>query len=228
MNDELFKASRHQMVQEISNYARHTGTQTDRESLDARVMDAMSKVPRHRFVPFELQSFAYADTPLPIGCGKTISQPYMVALMTDLLRLEPHHTVLEVGTGLGYQAAILGELAKQVYSVEIIEELASEARKRLKKIGYANVKTMVSDGYYGWPKNAPFDAIIVTAAADLVPPSLINQLKPGSRMVIPTGASVDSQQLLLVEKSPKGRIETKEILPVRFTELVTEVTTTLH
>ncbi len=228
MDDELFMASRRQMVEEIANYTRQTGTQTDRESLDARVMDAMSKVPRRRFVPFELQSFAYADTPLPIGCGKTISQPYMVALMTDLLRLEPHHTVLEVGTGLGYQAAVLGELAKQVYSVEIIEELASEARKRLKKIGYDNVATMVSDGYYGWPQNAPFDAIIVTAAADLVPPALINQLKPNSRMVIPTGASVDSQQLLLVEKGPKGRIETKEILPVRFTELVTEVTTTLH
>ena len=228
MDDELFMASRRQMVQEIANYARQTGTQTDRESLDARVMDAMSKVPRHRFVPIELRAFAYADTPLPIGCGKTISQPYMVALMTDLLQLEPHHTVLEVGTGLGYQAAVLAELTKQVYSVEIIDELESEARKRLKKIGYDNVETMVSDGYYGWPQNAPFDAIIVTAAADLVPPSLINQLKPGSRMVIPTGASVDSQQLLLVEKGPKGRIETKEILPVRFTELVTEVTTTLH
>ncbi len=228
MDDELFMASRRQMVEEIANYTRQTGTQTDRESLDARVMDAMSKVPRHRFVPIELKAFAYTDTPLPIGCGKTISQPYMVALMTDLLQLEPHHTVLEVGTGLGYQAAVLAELTKQVYSVEIIDELESEARKRLKKNGYDNVETMVSDGYYGWHLNAPFDAIIVTAAADLVPPALINQLKPNSRMVIPTGASVDSQQLLLVEKGPKGRIETKEILPVRFTELVTEVTTTLH
>ncbi len=228
MSDELFAASRHQMVREIANYVRHTSAHIDKDELDKRVLEAMGKVPRHEFVPVELQAYAYVDSPLPIGYGKTISQPYMVALMTDLLELEPDHVALEIGTGLGYQAAILAELARQVYSVEIIEELEQDATKRLGRLGYANVETKLGDGSYGWPEHAPFDAIIVTAAPDLVPAALINQLKPGSRMVIPAGASLDSQQLVLVEKDAAGRTTTKDILPVRFSELVTETTATLQ
>lgn len=228
MKDELFTASRRQMVQEIALYVKYTSEQTGKEALDERILEVMGRVPRHVFVPVELQSFAYADTPLPIGYGKTISQPYMVALMTDLLALKPDDTVLEIGTGLGYQAAILAELAQKVYSIEIIEELEEGARKRLKQNGYTNIETKVGDGYHGWPKNAPFDAIIVTAAPDLVPPALINQLKAGGRMVVPAGVSLDSQQLMLVEKDPNGRITTKEILPVRFTQLVTDASPTLQ
>lgn len=228
MKDELFTASRRQMVQEIALYVKYTSEQTGKEALDERILEVMGRVPRHVFVPVELQSFAYADTPLPIGYGKTISQPYMVALMTDLLALKPDDTVLEIGTGLGYQAAILAELAQKVYSIEIIEELEEGARKRLKQHGYTNIETKVGDGYHGWPKNAPFDAIIVTAAPDLVPPALINQLKAGGRMVVPAGVSLDSQQLMLVEKDPNGRITTKEILPVRFTQLVTDASPTLQ
>ncbi|MEE8559349.1 MAG: protein-L-isoaspartate(D-aspartate) O-methyltransferase [Alphaproteobacteria bacterium] len=228
MNEELFTASRHQMVHEIALYVKYTSAQIGKEALDGRILKVMSNVPRHVFVPLELQSFAYVDTPLPIGYGKTISQPYMVALMTDLLALKRDDTVLEIGTGLGYQAAILAELAMQVYSIEIIEELEEGARKRLKQHGYTNVETKVGDGYHGWPKNAPFDAIIVTAAPDLVPPALINQLKAGGRMVVPAGVSLDSQQLMLVEKDPNGRITTKEILPVRFTEFITDTSPTLQ
>ena len=228
MKDELFTASRHQMVEEITNYVRYTGAHIAKDALDERVMEVMGTVPRHEFVPVELQSFAYDDTPLPIGYGKTISQPYIVALMTDLLELEPDDIALEIGTGLGYQAAILAELAKQVYSIEIIEELEAEAKKRLKRLGYSNVETRLADGYFGWPEYAPFDAIIVTAAPDLVPPALIQQLKPGGTMVIPAGATPDSQQLMLVEKNPQGRTTTKEILPVRFSQLIAETTTTLQ
>ena len=200
-------------------HAEHAAVPFGRETLSARVMEAMGKVPRHEFVPVELRGFAYADRPLPIGYDKTISQPFIVALMTDLLELGGDETVLEVGTGLGYQAAVLAELVTQVYSVEIIEELESEARKRLTRLGYTNVHTRVGDGCLGWAEAAPFDAVIVTAAPDLIPPTLIGQLKPGGRMIIPAGASLESQQLTLVEKDAEGRVNSTELLPVRFSEL---------
>ena len=192
------------------------------------VLDAMGRVPRHEFVPATLRSVAYADTPLPIGYDKTISQPYIVALMTDLLDLEADDVVLEVGTGLGYQAAVLAEIVKQVYTVEIIEELEGEARRRLNQLGYTNIETKLGDGCLGWPEHAPFDAIVVTAAPDLIPPALIGQLKPGARMVIPAGISLDTQQLMLVEKDGNGRITTKEILPVSFSALATDDPTALN
>jgi protein-L-isoaspartate(D-aspartate) O-methyltransferase len=175
----------------------------------------MAKVPRHEFVPVEVRAYAYVNSPLPIGCNKTISQPFIVALMTDLLDLQPGDRVLEIGTGLGYQAAILSALVQQVYSVEIIEELAQQAKKRLARQSCGNVQLRLGNGFYGWPEHAPFDKIIVTAGTDLVPPPLLNQLKPSGRMVIPTGLP-DSQQLVLVEKDANGRIKTKNILRVRF------------
>src|SRR5262249_20234389 len=179
------------------------------------VMEAMGNVPRHEFVPLELQPYAYVNTPLPIGCSKTISQPFIVALMTDLLCLEATDAVLEIGTGLGYQAAILAELARKVYSVEIIEELGRQAKQRLARLGYTNIELKLGDGYYGWPEYAPFDKIIVTAAPDLIPPPLIEQLKPDGRMVIPAGLP-ETQQLSLLTKQGNGQLAITEILPVRF------------
>ncbi|MFQ5939745.1 MAG: protein-L-isoaspartate(D-aspartate) O-methyltransferase [Alphaproteobacteria bacterium] len=222
MNEGYLSAWRQQMVQEIAAEAGNTAARTGKQAFGERVMEVMGKVPRHEFVPVELKNYAYVNLPLPIGYGKTISQPFIVALMTDLLEVEADDVVLEIGTGLGYQAAILAELVKKVYSVEIIEELAVEGKKRLEQLGYTNVETRVSDGYQGWPHHAPFDAIIVTAAPDLIPAPLIHQLKAGGRMVVPAGATLDDQQLLLVEKDPNGRVKTKEILPVRFSQLVTD------
>jgi protein-L-isoaspartate(D-aspartate) O-methyltransferase len=178
----------------------------------------MAKVPRHEFVPLELRRFAYADTPLPIGFGKTISQPFIVALMTDLLDVQATDTVLEIGTGLGYQSAILGQLAKRVYSIELIEELGARARHRLARLHCDNVEVRIADGGAGWPAHAPFDKVIVTAAPELIPPALIYQLKAGGRMVIPAGLD-DAQQLLLVRKDDGGNVSTKEILPVLFSRL---------
>ncbi len=177
-----------------------------------------SRAHRCEFVRLELQPLAYADMPLPSGYGKTISQPFIVALMTDLLDLQPTDIVLEIGTGLGYQTAILAKLAQHVYSVELIEELAVDARQRLARHGCTNVHLRVGDGRAGWPDHAPFDKIIVTAAPDLVPPTLIYQLAPGGKMVIPAGLP-DSQQLLLVEKDSNDTLSTHEILPVRFSLL---------
>jgi protein-L-isoaspartate(D-aspartate) O-methyltransferase len=182
-------------------------------------MRTMAEVPRHDFVPVELREVAYLNTPLPIGFGKTISQPFIVALMTDLLDLDEDDVVLEIGTGLGYQAAILARLAKRVYSVELLEELAAQARTRLAR--QRNITLRRANGYNGWPAHAPYDKVIVTAAPDLIPPSLIHQLKPGGRMMIPAG-NPDSQQLILVEKTPEGRVATKEILRVRFSLLEPE------
>ena len=181
-------------------------------------MDVMGRVPRHAFVPAEVQPFAYINSPLPIGYGKTISQPFIVALMTDLLDVRDEHVVLEVGTGFGYQAAILAELAHRVYSVEIIQEIAEQARKRLSAMGYRNIDLRLGNGALGWPEHAPYDRIMVTAAPDLIPAALIQQLRDGGKMVIPTGIP-DQQQLMLVEKSQQGRISTQEILAVRFSEL---------
>ena len=213
-----FAALRRQMVAQIAAQTIFLTARLGKASLDRRVLDVLGQVPRHEFVRLELQPLAYADMPLPSGYDKTISQPFIVALMTDLLNLKPTDSVLEIGTGLGYQAAILAELAQNVYSVEIIEELALEARQRLARQGYANVNVRVGDGRGGWPEQAPFDKIIVTAAPDLVPATLLYQLKPGGKMVIPAGLP-DTQQLLLVDKDAKGLATTREILPVRFSLL---------
>ncbi len=214
-NNSQYGALRALMVQEIVAHVRVAEEQIGKTALDGTVMAAMEKVPRHDFVPLELRQFAYADTPLPIGSGKTISQPFIVALMTDLLELGREDRVLEIGTGLGYQAAVLAELAGKVYSVEIVEELARQARTRHARLGYRNIEIKLGDGYYGWPEHAPFDKIMVTASPELVPPHLIGQLKPGGRMVIPAGVA-DAQQLMLVVKDAAGRTTIREILPVRF------------
>jgi len=213
-----FTSLREIMAREISEHVSVVGGQLGKQALDARVMTAMGRIPREAFVPPELQAYAYVDSPIPIGFGKTVSQPFMIALMADLLELGEGDRVLEVGTGLGYQAAILAELAGEVYTVEIIEDLNAAAARRLGELGCANVRMRVADGYYGWPEHAPFDRIMVTAAPELVPPPLIEQLRPGGRMVIPAGIS-DAQQLMLVVKDEAGRTEISEILPVRFAAL---------
>lgn len=215
-----YTAERQAMVEMIAAYVLLSADQIDRARLDDRVMAAMAKVRRHDFVPFELRPIAYANTPLPIGCGKTISQPFMVALMTDLLGIEEGDRVLEIGTGLGYQAAILAELAEQVYTIELLEELAREGRRRLISAGYENILFRVGDGALGWSEHAPFDKMIVAAAPELIPPALIQQLEPGGRMVIPAGLE-DEQQLMCVDKDETGRLHTKEIIPVRFARLIT-------
>ena len=206
------------MVDEIVAETAMLAPQLGRAALADRVIRAMGKVPRHAFVPAEVQPFAYINSPLPIGHGKTISQPFIVALMTDLLDVHEDSSVLEIGTGFGYQAAVLAELARKVYSVEIIEEMAVEARQRLASQGYDHIQLRIGNGSLGWPEHAPYDRIMVTAAPDLIPPALLNQLDAGGRMVIPTGIP-DQQQLLLVEKSKEGRTSTREILAVRFSEL---------
>lgn len=219
MNDQQFAEMRKHMVMEIVSTTVMIGERLGRYNLDPRVMDVMGSVKRHEFVPVEIQPYAYMDRPLPIGYDKTISQPFIVALMTDLLQVGAEDTVLEIGTGMGYQSAVLAALARKVYSIEIIEPLARQARKRLAAEGANNVEVRIGNGYNGWPEHAPFDCIIATAAPDLIPAPLINQLKPGGRMVIPAGLA-DSQQLILVEKSAAdGKISTKEIIPVRFSEL---------
>ena len=183
------------------------------------MLEAIGTVPRHQFVPEDEMPYAYENRPLPIGRGQTISQPYIVAIMTDLLKVTSNSKVLELGTGSGYQAAILAELVDQVYSIEIIEFLGEQARKRLKRLGYSNVKVKIGDGYYGWEEHGPFDAIIVTAAGSHIPPPLIKQLKPGGRLMIPIGSAFMTQQLLLVNKEKDGKIITRQILPVRFVPL---------
>jgi protein-L-isoaspartate(D-aspartate) O-methyltransferase len=190
-----------------------------RDITDARVLRAMGKVPRHRFVNPELASQAYADYPLPIGEGQTISQPYILALMTQLSELQESNKVLEVGTGSGYQAAVLAELVRQVYTVEILPALATSAAARLKALGYKNVQVRAGDGYQGWPEHAPFDGIIVTAGATHIPQPLINQLKEGGRLVIPVDVSPGMQELLLCTKE-KGKLITKSVAPVRFVPLI--------
>jgi len=183
-------------------------------------MEAMGTLPRHEFVPLEVRPYAYADGPLPIGFDKTISQPYMTALMTDLAGIEDGVTVLEVGTGLGYHAAVMSALGARVYSVEIVDELADMARRNLKRLGFSDIVLRTGDGSRGWAEHAPFDRIMVAAAPELIPPLLIDQLKPGGRMVVPAGMP-DSQQLMVVEKDTDGRIHTREIVPVRFSALET-------
>jgi len=189
-----------------------------KSAFDEGVMTAMGKVQRHAFVPIELQPYAYDNIPLPIGFAKTISQPFIVALMTDLLDIKADDSVLEIGTGLGYQTAILARLARKVYSVEIIEELGQQAKQRLRRQGCSNVELKIADGYHGWSEHAPFDKVIATAAPDLIPPPLIHQLKAGGKMVIPAGLR-NTQQLFLAEKLTNGKMTMKEILPVRFSQL---------
>jgi protein-L-isoaspartate(D-aspartate) O-methyltransferase len=218
MESQQHEAMRQQMVAEVVADAVFLTQQIGKSALDSRVIEVMGRIPRHEFVPVELQAYSYINSPLPVGYGKTVSQPFIIALMTDLLEPRAGDTVLEVGAGVGYQAAILSELVKQVYSIDIIEELALETRRRLGRLGYRNVEIGVGNGYYGWSEHAPFDRIIVTAAPDLIPPPLIAQLKPGGRMVIPAGIP-DKQQLMVLEKSADGRLATREVLPVRFSEL---------
>jgi len=218
MTEDLFEKLRQQMIAEIVTEAALTVGHTGRAAFSDRVMRVIGSMPRHEFVPVELQPYAYLNRPLPIGYEKTVSQPFIVALMTDLLAQEPGDVVLEVGAGAGYQAAILAQLARRVYTVDIIEELAQGAERRLRRLGYENVEVGVVNGYYGWPEHAPYDRIMVTAASDLIPPPLLAQLKPGGRMVIPTGIP-DKQTLTLVEKSATGSLSAREILPVRFSEM---------
>ena len=218
MRADEFEAMRRQMVAEISAHAVQLRETIGKSAFAGPVMAAMEKVPRHEFVPIEFQAYAYANIPIPIGFGKTISQPFIVALMTDLLDIGPDDAVLEIGTGLGYQAAILAQLARKVYSIEIIEELGRQAKQRLHRQGCANVELKIANGYNGWSEHAPFDKVIVTAAPDLIPPPLIQQMKTGGKLVIPAGLP-DEQTLILVEKPRNGGITTKEILPVRFSQL---------
>jgi protein-L-isoaspartate(D-aspartate) O-methyltransferase len=218
LSDPKLAAQRQTMVSEIVAHTIFLTGRLGKASLDRRVLAAMGDVPRHDFVRPELQPYAYDDTPLPSGCGKTISQPFIVALMTDLLDLKAGDSVLEIGTGLGYQTAILAALAQRVFSIELIEELALDARRRLARRGCRNIELRIGDGHAGWPEHAPFDKIIVTAAPDLIPAALIDQLKPNGRMVIPAGLP-EAQQLLLVEKDARGTTSTREVLPVRFSLL---------
>ena len=218
MSADLFANLRQQMIAEIVVEAALTVGHTGRAAFDERVMRVIGTVPRHEFVPVELQPYAYLNRPLPIGYEKTVSQPFIVALMTDLLNLEADDVVLEIGAGAGYQAAVLAGLARRVYTVDIIEELAQGAERRLKRLGYENVEVRIANGYYGWPEHAPYDKIMVTTASELIPPPLLAQLKPGGRMVVPTGIP-DKQTLTLVEKTAAGSLSAREILPVRFSEL---------
>jgi protein-L-isoaspartate(D-aspartate) O-methyltransferase len=217
--DDDLAGARQRMVREIEQIQREVAEDTASTIVDRRVLAAMAEVPRHLFVPRQQQGEAYDNRPLPIGHGQTISQPYIVALMTDLLRVEPGDRVFELGTGSGYQAAILAKLVREVYSVEIIPPLGRQAAAVLAEHGYANVEVKVADGYYGWPEHAPFNAIIVTAAASHVPPPLVRQLKVGGRMVIPVGTSFLTQHLMVVEKGQDGSVTTRQILPVRFVPL---------
>jgi protein-L-isoaspartate(D-aspartate) O-methyltransferase len=217
--DDSYAKARQGMVKLIEKDTRETSFFINKKALDPRVMSAMGTVPRHEFVSGDYRSLAYKNRPLPIGYGQTISQPFIVALMTDLIELDANAKVLEVGTGSGYQAAILGELAADVYTIEIVRPLGENASELLKRLQYNNVEVRVGDGYYGWEEQAPFDAIVVTAVASHVPPPLVQQLKPGGRMVIPVGSRFLVQQLVVVEKDAKGKVTTKQLLPVRFVPL---------
>lgn len=186
---------------------------------DEAVLDAMRRVPRHEFVPKRYKSRAYTDSPLPIGYDQTISQPYIVGFMTEMLKVKKEHSVLEIGTGSGYQAAVLAEIVDDVYSIEIIKELGEQVKARLERLNYQNITVRIGDGYFGWEEHAPFDAIIVTAAADHIPPPLVRQLKPGGRMGIPVGGRFQVQNLLIVEKALDGTVTTKQVMPVRFVPL---------
>jgi protein-L-isoaspartate(D-aspartate) O-methyltransferase len=220
MNEEHLTVLRRHMVELIAIHADLSSEELGKAALDARVMAALQRVPRHLFVPPEVAPFAYQDRPLPIGFDKTISQPFIVALMTDLLAPQPQETVLEIGTGLGYQTAILAELAGQVWSVEIIEEFARHAEDLLKALGSSNVGIRVGDGSRGWPEHAPFDKILVTAAAERTPSALLEQLKPGGRLVLPVG-SEGVQVLTVIDKDAAGQLKARKLISVRFSRIET-------
>lgn len=207
------------LLDEISAEAWDTRQYTGRSAFDERVMAAMREVPRDAFVPPELEPRAYDNLPLPIGHGQTISQPYIVALMTDLIRPAPDHVVLEIGTGSGYQAAVLAKLVKQVYTMEIVEALARDAGARLRRLGYDNVEVRNGNGRLGWPEHAPYDAVLVAAASPGIPPALIEQLRPGGTLVIPIGGAHDAQELLALSKDAQGRVHERAVLPVVFVPL---------
>ncbi|MCF7966831.1 MAG: protein-L-isoaspartate(D-aspartate) O-methyltransferase [Methylobacter tundripaludum] len=217
--EDMFRQQRQALVDVIKYDVLRTRDFLNQEALDDRVLDALRKVPRHEFVPDDQRPYAYQNRPLPIGYGQTISQPYIVAVMTDLLKLKKNDRTLEIGTGSGYQAAILAELADSVYSIEIVEPLAKQAATNLKRAGYDAVHTRTGDGYYGWEEAAPFDGIVVTAVASHIPPPLIKQLKPGGRMIIPVGAPFMTQYLVLVSKDTDEKVTTRQILPVSFVPL---------
>jgi len=208
-----------QMLRDIENEVLYTRTLIGRDALAPRVMAAMAEVPRHLFVPEEDREAAYINGPLPIGWGQTISQPYIVALMTDLLGCGPGDRVLEIGTGSGYQAAVLSRLVGQVYTMEILSPLAAAATERLARLGYDNVQVRLGDGRQGWPEEAPFDGILVTAAAPKVPKALVDQLRPGARLVIPVGQPYSHQELLTLDKAEDGALTLTEVLGVAFVPL---------
>jgi protein-L-isoaspartate(D-aspartate) O-methyltransferase len=218
-DDAKFAVARQTLMREIENDVRETADYLNRRELDGRVMAAMASVPRHEFVQPDDRGFAYENRPLPIGFGQTISQPYIVAVMTDLVEPAPGCRALEVGTGSGYQAAVLSHLCDRVYSLEIVEALGRQARQRLARLAYSNVEVHIGDGYYGWAEAAPFDVIVVTAVAGHVPPPLLKQLKPGGHMVLPVGTRFTTQQLVLVSKRTDGRVTTRQLLPVAFVPL---------
>lgn len=217
--DDAFAAARAEMAAQIERVAKVAGPVAGRDRIAPAVLAVMGRVPRHRFVPPDLGDEAYADRPLPIGHGQTISQPYIVALMTDLIDVSPGQAVLEIGTGSGYQAAVLAAMGAKVYSVEIIPELAAQAEARLKRLGYA-VRVKVGDGNFGWPQLAPFDAILVTAAAKRIPLKLVEQLKPGGRMILPVGPDSWAEELVLVVKDAQGKVSKHSLMAVRFVPLV--------
>ena len=217
---DAYARERKRMVEEIAALTRETRLETGRAALSERVMAAMAKVPRHEFVPSGEKRNAYANRPLPIGHGQTISQPFIVALMTDFMDVKAGDKVLEIGTGSGYQAAVLAELAGTVYTIEIVESLGREAAERLNRLGYRNVVVRIGDGYQGWAEHAPFDSIMVTAAPREVPQPLIDQLKRGGRLLVPVGTQLGGQSLLVIEKQPDGKITRREVLGVRFVPLI--------
>ncbi len=221
-SQEQYTHLRQEMVNKIQTMVRDTSDYTGKQQLDSRVLDAVSSVPRHEFVPENLRDYAYINRPLPIGEDQTISQPYIVALMTDLAMVDKESVVLEIGTGSGYQAAILAELADHVYTIEIIDKLAVNAKKTLDRLGYQNITVKAGDGYHGWRDAAPFDAILVTAAPEQVPEPLIAQLKPQGRMIIPVGEQGRTQSLRVIEKSASGKISEWNVLSVVFVPLTRE------
>lgn len=220
MVDDAFSAARRRLLDDIVRHADEAKAWTGRERLSERVMAAMARVPRHAFVSEADTDIAYIDRPLPIGHGQTISQPFIVALMSELLAVEPHHRVLEVGSGCGYQTAVLAELAGRIFAIERSGELAEAAAERLNRLGYANIEIRQGDGYLGWPERAPFDRILVAAAPPKIPPALIEQLGPGGRLVMPVGTTDDGQTLVLGTKDGNGRFEMQRLLPVSFVPLV--------
>ena len=218
LEDDDYTQARERMLAEITALVIFNCGRLGKAALGRRVLEVLAEVPRHVFVPLDMQPYAYADSPLPIGCGKTISQPFIVATMTDLLDPQPDDRLLDIGTGLGYQTAVLSRLVGHVYSVELIEALSLGARQRLRQLGCDNVTLRVANGHHGWPEEAPFDKIIVSAAPEEVPPALLDQLAPGGRLVLPAGPA-EHPQLLVIDKAPDGLLRRRDVFAVRFSSL---------